>query len=130
MHYQERTPSSPKRDVKKEASSSQGVSLFGTHFMDYNSTFTGHIEQVSRNDSAIDAMELRSSTVHQREATSRQDHVHEEEKQNRSRQPLSFSPRVTHVRDPLETSASRELLSDKMNNQVLAFVAGIKMHIH
>ena len=95
--------------------------------MDCNSAFTGHIEQVRRNnDSAIDAMELRSSTVHQKEVTPRQDHVDEEV---RSRQPLSFSPQVSHVRDPLETSASRELLPNKMNNQVLASVACMKMHI-
>ena len=116
--------------MKEEASSSQGMSLFGAHFiMDYNSTFTGHIDQVRRNDSAIDVMELRSSTIHHREVTPRQDHVDEERRQNRSRQPLSFSSQVSHARDPLETSASRELLSNKMNNQVLASVAGIKMHI-
>ena len=97
--------------------------------MDYNSTFTGHIEQARRNDSAIDAMELRSSTVQQREITPRQDPVDEEGRQNRSRQPLSFSPQVSLVRDPLETSASRELMSNKMNNQVLASVACMKMHI-
>ena len=97
--------------------------------MDYNSAFIGHIEQMRRNDSAIDTMKLRSSTVHQREITPRQDHVDEEGRQNRSRQPLSFSPQVSPVRDPLETSASREPLSNKMNNQVLASVAGMKMHI-
>ena len=116
--------------MKEEASSSHGMSLFGTHFIDYNSTFTGHIEQVRHNDSSIDAMELRrSSTVHQREVTPRQDPVDEEGIQNMSRQPMSFLPQVSHVRDPLETSASRELLSNKMNNQVLASVAGMKMHI-
>jgi hypothetical protein len=129
VHYQEKTPPSPKREVKEEASSSHGMSLFGTHFMDDNSTFTRHIEQVRRDDSAIDAMELRSSTVHQREVTPRQDPMDEEKRQTRSRQPLSFSPQVSLVRDPLETSAGRELLSNKMNNQVLASVAGIKMHI-
>ena len=85
-HYQERTSSSPKREVKEEASSSQGLSLFGTHFMDYNSTFTRHIEQVNRDDSDVDAMELRSSTMHQRQVTSTKDHVDEEGRQNRSRQ--------------------------------------------
>ena len=97
--------------------------------MDYSSAFTGHIEQVRRNDSTIDAMEPRSSTVHRREATPRQDPVDEEGRHNRSRQTLSFSPQVSHVRDPLETSVSRELLSNKMNNQVLASTVGIKMHI-
>ena len=97
--------------------------------MDYNSAFTGHVEQVRRNDFAIDAMKLRSSAVHRREVTPRQDLVDEEGRQNRSRQPLSFSPQVSPVCDPLETSASRELLSNKMNNQVLASVVGMKMHI-
>ena len=129
VHYQERRPLSPKREVKEEASSSQGMILFGTHFMDYNSTFIGHIDQTRSKDSTIDAMELRSSTVHQRDFTPRQDPVDEEGRQNKSRQPLSFSPQVSSVHDPLETSASRELLSNKMNNKVLASVAGIKMQI-
>ena len=53
----------------------------------------------------------------------------EEGTQNSSRQPLSFSPQVSLVRYPLETSASRELMFNKMNNQVLASVTCIKMHI-
>lgn len=106
MHYLEKSSEEIKRPQI------QAGNIFGAHFMDYNSTFSGHMECVKHPSDTI-AMEPRESTTSHRVSTQRRDPLDEEGRQHRSYQPLSLMPRrETMLQNPLEASVTKELLAN------------------